>query len=44
MRELGAAEAGERERDGEKLSFPIKVVWMTHKEGKKQRRTTVREE
>lgn len=34
----------ERERDGEKLSYPIKVVWMMHKEGKIQKRTAVREE
>ena len=31
LRQLGAAEAGERERDGEELSFPITVMWLTHK-------------
>lgn len=33
-----------RESNGENLSFPIKVVWMTDKGGKTQRRTTMREE
>lgn len=32
MRELGVAGAGNTERDGDKLSCPIKLVWMIHKE------------